>query len=194
MSEISSQVYPPAEDSFLLEREILSRDLKGKVCLDLGTGSGILAIAMLKAGADFIVCADINKVALKKSRENVHAFVEKEKKGFNGKLFFVETNLFSNLKGANFDFVTFNPPYVPSDEIKWADLDGGKDGRETIYRFISQFAGHLSSSAEVLLLVSSLNKPSQIISSLKKQDFLCKKLSSQKIFFEELTVFSIKKK
>jgi len=190
---ISSEVYSPLEDSFLLEKEILSRDLRGKVCLDLGTGSGILAIAMLKAGADFIVCADINPVALKVAKESIFSFLSKNKKNFGGKIFFVETNLFSKIKGAKFDFITFNPPYVPSDVVKWVDLDGGKDGRETINKFITQFVGHLSSSSEVLLLVSSLNKPKNIISILKEKNFSAKIVSSQKLFFEELFVLSINK-
>jgi len=187
------EVYSPSEDSFLLEKEILKLDLKGKICLDLGAGSGVQAIAMLKANASVIVCADINPLALIKSKENVLDFLSKHKEYSKTTLIFLESNLFSSLNNYKFDFIAFNPPYVPSEEIKWVDLDGGKDGREVINKFLSSFANYLSSKGEVLLLISSLNKPLEIKSILKKKGFLTKKISSQRIFFEELIVLSIKK-
>lgn len=191
-SLISKEVYVPSDDSFLLEREIRKRNLVGKVCLDLGTGSGVQGIAMLKSGASFVVCADINKNALVESKKNVLKYL-KETKNFDVVVRFVETDLFSNLKGVKFDFIVFNPPYVPSEKIKWVDLDGGKEGSETINKFITQFVGHLSSSSEILLLISSLNNPKKLINIFEKKGFFVDVVSKEKLFFEELFVLSIKK-
>lgn len=193
MSSISTQVYSPSDDSFLLEKEVLKRNLEGCVCLDLGTGGGIQAIAMLKRGAKFIVCADINKNALKESKKNVLNYL-KETKNFDVVVRFVETDLFSKLKGIKFDFITFNPPYVPSEKIKWVDLDGGEDGVEIINKFNAQFVGQLCLGAEVLLLISSLNNPKKLINSLERKGFFVGIISKKKLFFEELLILSIKTK
>lgn len=189
---ISKEIYAPSDDSFLLEREVQKRNLEGKVCLDMGTGSGVQAIAMLKSGAKFVVCVDINKNALKESKKNVLKYL-KETKNFDCVVRFVESDLFSNLKGIKFDFITFNPPYVPSEKIKWVDLDGGKEGIEVTNKFIAQFVGHLYSSSEVLLLISSLNNPKKIINNIEKKGFFVDIVSKKKLFFEELFVLSIKK-
>lgn len=189
---ISKEIYSPSDDSFLLEREIRKRNLKGKVCLDMGTGGGVQGIAMLKSGASFVVCADINKTALKESKKNVLKYL-KETKNFDCVVRFVETDLFSNLKGIKFDFITFNPPYVPTDKIKWVDLDGGKEGVEITNKFITQFVGQLSLSGEVLLLISSLNNQEKLINNIEKKGFFVDIVSKEKLFFEELLVLSIKK-
>lgn len=191
VKRISKEVYSPSDDSFLLEKEILKKNLIGKICLDLGTGSGIQGIAMLKACAKVVVFADINKEALKKAKENVQKYLS-ELNTFSGTVFFVESDLFKNLKNWKFDFVAFNPPYVPSDLIKWVDLDGGKKGREVINKFLTQFPGQLLSGREVLLLISSLNVPLEIINLLKSKNFSVKVIAKKKLFFEELLVLSIK--
>ncbi len=191
--KVSKEVYVPSDDSFLLEKEILKKDLRKKTCLDLGTGSGIQAIAMLKAGAKIVVCADINKEALKNAKENIVKYLLQKGTQNIGQIFFIRTDLFKNLKDWKFDFIAFNAPYVPSEKIKWVDLDGGKKGREITDKFITQFPGQLLFRGEVLLLISSLNAPQEIISILKKKDFLAKVVAKKKLFFEELMVLKIKK-
>lgn len=179
------QVYEPEEDSFLLENEILNENLKNKKCLDLGTGSGIQASAMYKAGSREIVCADINYKALLKS--------QKRNSEIKQCLRFIESDLFSSLKDEKFDFIAFNPPYVPSEEIKWKDLDGGKKGREIIDKFLTQLLGHLSSTGVCLLLISSLNNEKEIIDFIKSQNLFVNIVSSKKLFFETLFVLRITK-
>ncbi len=45
-------------------------DLKGKVVWDIGTGSGILAIAAAKLGASTVIGVDTDKVAVEVADEN----------------------------------------------------------------------------------------------------------------------------
>jgi release factor glutamine methyltransferase len=154
----------------------------------LGTGGGIQAIAMLKANASVIVCADINPLALIKSKENIFAFLVKHKKYSKTSLIFLESNLFSSLSNYKFDFIAFNPPYVPTDKIKWVDLDGGKKGREVIDLFIPQVKSYLNKKGILLLLISSLNNKKEVCQLLKKNNFSVKVVGRRKIFFEELLV------
>jgi len=183
---ISKEVYSPSEDSWLLQECISKTNLRGLKCLDLGTGSGIIGVEMLSRGAKEVVFVDINSKALSVAKKKV-----KEYKTHNvGHTFvsrFVKSDLFSNLK-EKFDFIAFNPPYVPSDEIKWVDLDGGENGRVVIDKFIEGVKKHLKRKGVLFLLVSSLNKPAELKSLLKKQGFAVKIIGRKKLFFEELLV------
>ena len=62
------QVYEPAEDSELLMENLV--DVKNKVVLDVGTGTGIQAINAVKKGAKIVVGVDINPYAIEIAREN----------------------------------------------------------------------------------------------------------------------------
>ncbi len=80
-------------------------DLKGKRVLDVGTGTGILALAAARAGAENVVAADINPNAALNASENAQA------NGFGGRV----TGLCSNLLAALaprplFDVILSSPP------------------------------------------------------------------------------------
>jgi release factor glutamine methyltransferase len=176
-----AQVYPPSEDSWLLESCILKEDLRKKKCLDMGCGSGVQGAAMIAAGATDVTAADINEDALAAAKEKM------QKLGHVWNVALVKSDLFSSIPGS-FDFIVFNPPYVPSDGVKWKDLDGGKGGRETIDRFLTQFPSHLNPGGTLFLLVSSLNKEQEVEAILKKKGFLTAVVQWKKLFFETLFV------
>ena len=175
-------VYPPAEDSWLLESCILKEKLKGKKCLDLGCGSGVQSAAMISSGATDITAVDVDEDALKATKEKI------QKLGHI--LTCTQSDLFSKVK-EKFDFIAFNPPYVPSDEVKWKDLDGGERGRETIDRFLEQFPSHLNKGGVLLLLISSLNDEKEICAILKKKKFSVSAIAEKKLFFEKLIVLKV---
>ena len=184
------EIYLPREDSFLLESKILKEKLRSKKCLDLGTGSGILGRAMLRAGAKEVWFADINFDAIKVAKRNLkkskeHKFLDKSK---SVRVHFIESNLFSALEKEKFDLIAFNPPYVPSDEIKWLDTDGGEEGMQVIEKFLLDFEKHLEKKGVLLLLFSSLNNKKRIFYLLKKQKFSFKIIAEQSFFFEKIFV------
>src|SRR3989344_2491806 len=92
-------MYTPAEDSYLIEKYV-KEFARGKI-LEIGCGSGILLEAALKKSKD-VIGVDIEEESLAYCKE----------KGLNVK----NSNLFSNVKG-KFDFIIFNPPYLPEDEL-----------------------------------------------------------------------------
>ncbi len=184
------EIYLPREDSFLLESKILKEKLRSKKCLDLGTGSGILGRAMLRAGAKEVWFADINFDAIKVAKRNLkkskeHKFLDKSK---SVRVHFIESNLFSAIEKEKFDLIAFNPPYVPSDEIKWLDTDGGEEGMQVIEKFLLDFEKHLEKKGVLLLLFSSLNNKKRIFYLLKKQKFSFKIIAEQSFFFEKIFV------
>lgn len=136
-------IYEPEEDSYLLEKyvKILA---KGKV-LDIGTGSGILAIAA-KNKCKEIMAVDINPEAV--------ALVQK--KGIKA----IESDLFSEVEG-KFDTIIFNPPYLPEDDREDEEskkiTTGGKNGNELIERFLKQAKNYLQKEGIILIVFSSLS-------------------------------------
>jgi release factor glutamine methyltransferase len=175
-------IYQPAEDSFLLEKEV-KKVAKNKIFLDMGSGSGLQAKAALSANAKSVLAADVNPEAVKHLKsQNIPA---------------IKSNLFSNIRG-KFDVIAFNPPYLPEDrrEDKESRLTttGGKSGDEIILKFLKQVPSHLNNKGIILLLLSTLTPKEKIIKLLAKQRLSCKVLSSQKLFFESLEVWEISNK
>lgn len=168
-------VYPPSEDSFLIAKHI-PKNLKGKDVLDLGCGTGILAITATKNGAN-VLAADINPEALKATE-----VLAREQ---NVKVKTIQSDLFSNIKN-KFDLILFNSPYVPSDEndkylskgMKLA-CTSGEEGKDLINRFLKEFKNHLKESGEVLMIISSKNK-------IELKEW--KEIDSEKFFFEKISL------
>ncbi len=183
------EVYSPSDDSFLLVECIKKEQLTGKDCLDMGCGSGVESEAMILSGAKSVLAVDINPNAINETKKRIKTLIP----GHISKVFKTKkSNLFSNIK-EKFDFVAFNPPYVPSEEIKWKDLDGGKNGREIIDVFIPQAKKHLKKKGVLLLLITSLNKPTSVKKLLKKNGFSVNIVGRKKLFFEELLVLKCTK-
>ncbi len=61
------------QTTWLMVRELFSIDLKGKTVLDMGCGTGILAIVAEKLGAAKILAIDIDEWATSNTAENIEA-------------------------------------------------------------------------------------------------------------------------
>jgi release factor glutamine methyltransferase len=179
------EIYQPREDSYLLQKHVKDY-CKGNV-LEIGTGSGILALEAAKF-ADKVLAVDINPEAV--------AFVQKNVKQQNLKnVKVIESDLFSKVSG-KFDLIIFNPPYLPDPEKDYARdiaLDGGKKGYELIERFLDDVNSYLVEKGKILLLFSSLSKIKRVHEILDRNLFEFKEIDKLKIGFEELYVYVIKK-
>ena len=79
-----------------------------KTVLDIGTGSGCIACSVAQSTESDITAVDISKEALKVAKDNAkHLNVDRRIK-------FLESDLFSALKGKKFDVIVSNPPYIPN--------------------------------------------------------------------------------
>ena len=181
-------IYEPSDDSYLLAEQ-LSKYVKDKSVLDMGTGSGIQAETALKAGAKSITAVDINK-------EVINALNLKYKKQKENNIKIIQSNLFSKVKG-KFDVLIFNPPYLPRDKENREDKEsqlvttGGKKGDEIILKFLKQSKSHLNKEGIILLLLSSLTPKNRIIKLIKENKLKYTIISSKKLFFEQLEVWEI---
>ncbi len=178
--DVLDGVYKPAEDSYLLIKAI---EVEGKEkALDMGCGTGIVALHLAKYGCD-VTAADVNEKAIENTKINA------EKNGF--KIRCVKSNLFSNIK-EKFDLIVFNPPYLPTknENIAW---DGGKGGVEIIKEFLKQARNHLNKNGKIYMVMSSLTDIKTLKEDFKNiYDF--KEVAKEKFFFEKLCAFVINPK
>lgn len=176
------EVYEPREDSFLLAEQV-KKYTKG-IVLDIGTGSGIQAItAAKKKTVKSVIAIDKNKKVIDHCKNSIK----------NKKIKFIQSDLFSNVKG-KFDTITFNPPYLPEDiKLKDMTIYGGKRGYETVERFLNEVNEFLKPDGIILLLFSSLTKKDKIDEFVRNNLLEAKELSKKHIFFEDLFVYLIKK-
>ncbi len=178
-----SEPYLPREDSFLLAEQV-KKYAKGN-CLDLGTGSGILALAAAKK-ANKVVATDIDKKALEFCKKNIK----------NKKISFVQSDLFNKIKG-KFDTIIFNPPYLPAVKREPKELarkiSGGKKGYELLEKFLNQVNEYLKPNGKILIVFSSLTNKARIDQIIKENLLESKLLSTKRLFFETLYVYLIQK-
>lgn len=169
-------IYEPQEDSYLLNKYV--RKLAHGKVLDLGTGTGIQAIAALE-NTDDVLAADINQECID--------YVKK--KGIK----IIQSDLFEKIQDA-FDVIIFNPPYLPEDPDEPEDsklsTTGGKKGYEIIEKFLAEAKDHLNKNGKILILVSSLTGNPNIL--FKDYNFTL--LEEENLFFEKILVYLLEKK
>ena len=91
-------------------------DLSGRVIADVGTGSGILALAAAQAGGATVLALDINPNAAQAAAENAYA------NGFGGSISAVGSNLLSAVMPRPlFDVILSSPPSFPGEPRDMAD-------------------------------------------------------------------------
>lgn len=171
-------VYQPAEDTFLVIEYLDELDLEGKKFLEIGTGSGEIALKAREKGAE-VTAVDINTEAVEHARQRA------ESEGLEIEIF--QSDLFENVDG-EYDFIVFNPPYLPGeegvgDEEIWR---GGESGVEILERFLAEATDHLAENGAIIFVASSLADLDQV----DLEDF--DTVSTKKLWFEDLYLFRSK--
>jgi release factor glutamine methyltransferase len=126
--------------------------------LDLGTGSGCLAIALaVRCPSARIIATDVSSAALQLAKENA------VRHGVLDRIEFLEGNGFAALNSSHlFDLIISNPPYVPTAEIPSLQievrdhdprlaLDGGPDGLSFYRQIAAETKSFLKPGGKVML-------------------------------------------
>lgn len=142
---------PRPETEILVERTLkLFESKKGFSFLDIGTGSGAIAIALLRVFPDIRgTLLDLSGAALEVAKQNVNQY------GLTNRACLVQGNLFEPFpKAQTWDLVVSNPPYLSErdmetlqEELKFEPreaLAGGKDGLDFYQKIIFEAKKHLS--------------------------------------------------
>ncbi|HEY0664739.1 MAG TPA: GTP 3',8-cyclase MoaA [Gallionella sp.] len=154
--EVSPATLIPRQDTELLVEQALRRIPQAGMCrvLDLGTGSGAIAlsIAHARTGAS-VVAVDASAEALAVAQRNV------QRLGLRN-VHLLRSDWFSTLQGERFDVIVSNPPYVADGDAHLAQGDlrfeprsalaSGTDGLDDIRRIIAQAGVHLNLGGSLL--------------------------------------------
>ncbi len=141
---VDKEVLIPRPDTEVLVEEVIkiATKINAKKILDLCTGSGAIAVSLAKYIENSqITAVDISEKALEIA--NINANSNK----VDGKITFIKSDLFKQLKKEKYDIIVSNPPYIKKEIIKTLDrevqkepaiaLDGGYDGLDFYRKIIS---------------------------------------------------------
>jgi len=162
------------------ETEELVELLKSKIqnpksrILDVGTGSGVIALALASHFPEADVAAiDISDDALSLAHENA------ERLGLSGRVNFRSGNLFTNLSGA-FDLIVANLPYVASGDAPNLAREvlhdpavavfAGESGDELIRKLIDAARKYLRPGAMLALEIGN-NQAETLIAYLTEKNY-----------------------
>ena len=143
---VNENVLIPRPDTEILTEGVgeFLRGLNGNVTFaDLGTGSGAIAVSILKfVKTSRAAAVDISAKALDVAKFNAEKF------HVDDRINFFCGDMFAPLTGKIFDAIVSNPPYIPANELETLQaevrreprlaLDGGEDGLKFYRRIISE--------------------------------------------------------
>jgi release factor glutamine methyltransferase len=162
--EVSPAVLIPRPESEFVVMECLrlAKDMGQPRVLDVGTGSGNIAIAVAQQNQEAQVAAiDLSPEALEVARRNA------ERHGVSGRIRFLQGDLFGPLEaGERFDFVLSNPPYIPSEDLPGLPsgvrdyephlaLDGGPGGFVVFDRLVSEARNYLQPGGYLIIEIGA---------------------------------------
>ena len=142
--------------------------------LDLGTGTGAIALSLAKERPScFITATDQSLAAIDVAKQNAE----------NNKISnieFIQSDWFSNLENQQFDMIVSNPPYIKENDshLQQGDvrfeplsaLTSGIDGLDDIRAIIKESKIHLTENG-ILLIEHGYDQASDVCELLKQADF-----------------------
>jgi release factor glutamine methyltransferase len=153
---VSPAVLIPRPETELLVEIALANSAAGEAqrILDLGTGSGCIAITLaLECRQAQVSAVDVSEVALAVARSNA------DRLGAHVRFF--ASDWFAALSGERFDLIVANPPYIVASDPHLGEgdlrceplsaLSGGADGLEAIRHIIATAPTYLAPGGQLWL-------------------------------------------
>lgn len=164
---------PRPETELIIDvaKKYIDKDIKN--IIDIGTGSGVIAITLKLIFPNInITASDISEDALKIAKRN--AEIHKVK------LDFVISDALQNIQN-NFQMIVTNPPYVKSsfidDDLSLAyeprrALDGGESGLEVIKKILKEAKEKIDTGG-LIIMEHGFDQAEDVKSIAKKYNFDC---------------------
>ena len=163
-----------------------SLDLTGMAVVEVGTGSGVLALSAAKAGAASVLALDINPAAVEAARLNAR------RNGLH-QVTALESNLFSAVpETAKFDVIISSPPSFSGEPRDAADRawHAGPGYRDVVALF-DQAALRLKPGGRMYLLLSSDTNLPLFDSLIDAAGFVSRKIGTQSIWIESFLLYEL---
>jgi len=150
--------------------------------LDMGTGSGICAVAAARH-VRHVVAVDINPAAVRCARINTLL------NQCEDRVDVIQGDLFGPVAGRRFDVVLFNPPFlhgVPAD-----DADRAWRSTDVAPRFAAGLRDHLQPSGCALVLLSSFGGAATFVDQFRRHGFEMAVAGERDFINERLTLLKL---
>ena len=166
---------------------IAGLDLHGRRVADVGTGSGILALAAARAGANAVVALDINPNAAQVAGENARI------NGLGDRVSGVCSNLLSGLAARPlFDVIICNPPYFAGEPRDLADRawHSGPDHRDIVQLFV-QARERLVPGGRMYVLFSTRVDLKLMTSLMEQAQMRWRQASERSIMIDTFVIYEL---
>lgn len=162
--QVNENVLIPRPETEELVEEFLKNKLtENSTVLDIGTGSGAIAVTIAKKSLAKVTSVDISEKALNVAKINA--------KNNNAQVEFVLSDVFENLMDRKFDFIISNPPYISMSEYENLDIDvkayepklalvADDDGLYFYKKIISEAPKHLKPGGKIYFEIGYLQAKS----------------------------------
>jgi methylase of polypeptide subunit release factors len=155
--------------------------------LDLGTGSGVLAIAAARAGVGHITAVDVNPAAARSAQRNVQQL------GVASKVRVLESDMFSAVEGDRFDVIVTNPPYYPGTPSNDADRAYFAGPNLDWLRRLAEVArGYLASGGRLLMVLGETAPIEAILAIFSRHNWTARLVYRKQMATEAIVIFEFK--
>lgn len=164
---------PDTERLVELALELIPEKSQWKI-LDLGTGTGAIALSLAKENPDcFLTATDQSVAALEVAKQNAT-------ENMITNIEFIESNWFEKLDSQVFDMIVTNPPYIKESDphLKQGDvrfeplsaLTSGKEGLDDIRTIVKNSQNHLSDKG-ILLIEHGYDQADEVCNILSAANY-----------------------
>lgn len=184
---IPPQVFHPGffYSTRLLLKEIKKLQLQNKNFLELGAGSGLIAIYAAKKGA-MVTATDINPIATECLQSN----------SMNNKteIEIIHSDLFGNIPAKKYDIIAINPPYYKKQPQSASDYAWycGENG-EYFFKLFEQLPSYIHEGTKIIMVLCDGCDITMIKSAAARQGFLFQQILTQTTILEKNFIYKIRK-
>jgi release factor glutamine methyltransferase len=185
--EISPEVFHPG---FFFSTQVLLNyinqlPLQQKTLLELGCGSGLIAMVGAEKGA-IVTASDISPAAV--------AFLKKNCIRNNLQLNILESDMFTDIPQMKYDIIAINPPYYKKDPVTMKDHAWfcGTQG-EYFERLFTSLHRYIHAGTETLMILFDGSDMNMIHGFAAANNFVLNCVQSKKNILEKNFIFKIAK-
>lgn len=167
---------PSPSSAWFIAETALSTVPPGAHVLELGCGTGYLAVLLAKAGR-VVACTDINVAAVRNARINARLH--------GVQLVTAVGDLFTPVSGRQFDAIIMNPPFFVANAS--SQLEQAWNGGDTTQRLLTHARDHLCPGGFLLVYFADFGDEDVFHATAAYHHWSVTPMSSHKVFVSNTT-------